>query len=148
MAGLLWERKSEEVLLKHSFGTSSTNSGLSLCPPQLKPFFSPQPLACTKSLSSSPVTQHLRIISALKIITTILVRMCTKFCRFGHVWNNLSAMNLAGAHVRIFSLDLVTVVQFLLDGEWVELRYCPVNAINRTAYEYARRARWAPLLSS
>ena len=64
------------------------------------------------------------------------------------MWNNLSAMSLAGAHVRIFSLDLVTVVQFLLDGEWVELRHCPVNAINRTAYEYARRARWAPLLSS
>ena len=25
--------------------------------------------------------------------------------------------------------------------EWLELRYCPVNAINRTADEYAHRAQ-------
>ena len=49
---------------------------------------------------------------------------------------------VADAHVRIFSLDLLNVVRFLFDCEWLELRYCPANAMNRTAYECAHRARW------
>ena len=53
-----------------------------------------------------------------------------------------SAMSLAGAHVRIYSLDLLNVRQFLFDGEWLELRYCSVSAIHHTAYEYAHRARF------
>ena len=31
---------------------------------------------------------------------------------------------------------------FLFDGDWLELRICPVNAINRTAYGHTHRARW------
>ena len=41
------------------------------------------------------------------------------------------------------SLDLLNVEQFLLDGEWLELRYCSVNTISRAAYEHVHRARWS-----
>ena len=43
-------------------------------------------------------------------------------------------MCLAAAHARIFSLDFFNVVPLLLDGEWLELRYCPTNTNNRAAY--------------
>ena len=41
-------------------------------------------------------------------------------------------MNLAVAHDH-FSVDLLSMVQFLFDGCRVELRFCSVYAINRTA---------------
>ena len=37
--------------------------------------------------------------------------------------------------------DLFNVVPLLLDGEWLELRHCPINTINRAAYEHGHRSR-------
>ena len=51
-------------------------------------------------------------------------------------------MSLAGVHARLFSSQLLNVVQFLLDGEWLELRNCSINTINRSAYEHVHRSRW------
>ena len=34
------------------------------------------------------------------------------------------------------------MVLFLLDGESLELRHCPINTINRAAYEHIHRSRW------
>ena len=34
-------------------------------------------------------------------------------------------MSLAAAYARLFSQDVLNVVQFLLDGEWLELRHLP-----------------------
>ena len=51
-------------------------------------------------------------------------------------------MSLAADHVCLFSMDLLNVVPLLLDGEWLELRYCPFNAINRAAFEHVHRPHW------
>ena len=39
-------------------------------------------------------------------------------------------------------MDLLNDVPLLLDGQWLELRYCPVNAINRAACENVHWSRW------
>ena len=33
-------------------------------------------------------------------------------------------------------------MQLLLDGEWFELRCCPLKATCRAAYEHVHRSRW------
>ena len=48
----------------------------------------------------------------------------------------------AAAHARLFSMNFLNVVPLLLDGEWLELRNCPSNTINRTAFEHVHRSRW------
>ena len=35
------------------------------------------------------------------------------------------------------------MVPLLLDGERSELGYCPINTINRVAYEHIHRLRWS-----
>ena len=52
-------------------------------------------------------------------------------------------MSLAGVHARLFSLNHLNVVPSLLDGEWLELRRCPINTINRAANEHVHRSRWS-----
>ena len=34
------------------------------------------------------------------------------------------------------------VVQFLFDGDWLELRICPMRIVSRVAYGSSHRARW------
>ena len=37
---------------------------------------------------------------------------------------------------------VLDVVQFLFDGDGLELRICPVSAVGRAAYGHSHRARW------
>ena len=48
-------------------------------------------------------------------------------------------MSLEVAHDRVNSLVLLDVVQFLLDGDWLEHRFCPVCPINRAACGHSGR---------
>ena len=48
-----------------------------------------------------------------------------------------TVMSLAFAHEHVYSLDLIDVVQFLFDGDWLELRICPASAISRAAYGHS-----------
>ena len=50
-------------------------------------------------------------------------------------------MRLAAAH--LFSTDLLNVVPLLIDGEWLELRHCTINTINRAACKHVHRSRWS-----
>ena len=50
-------------------------------------------------------------------------------------------MSLAAARARLFSMDLLNVVSLFVDGEWLELRHCPTDTINRAAYEHVHRSR-------
>ena len=43
-----------------------------------------------------------------------------------------TVMSLAFAHEHVYSLDLIDVVQFLFDGDWLELRICPASVARRT----------------
>ena len=54
-----------------------------------------------------------------------------------------AATSLRTAHARSFSQDLLNVVPLLLDGEWLELRFCPIDTNNRAAYEHVHRSRWS-----
>ena len=63
-------------------------------------------------------------------------RNCVQAGLFG------SAMSLAAVHARLFSSDLLNAVPFLLDGECLELRHCPVNTISRAACEHVHHSRW------
>ena len=54
--------------------------------------------------------------------------------------------SFAGAHdyAEIASTvwTFLDVVQFLFDGDWLELLICPVSAVSRVAYGHTHRARW------
>ena len=51
-------------------------------------------------------------------------------------------MRSAFAHDHANSLDFLDVVQFLFDGDWLELRISPAGAISRATNVHSHRARW------